>query len=83
MQIQEIFTANNPSDITQLLKAAFDLRDKLVNFHVTRLSLCGMRMTISRGAGTRQTKLSTKLQVEIYGPSKIKISRKGKRYAPY
>ena len=83
MQIQEIFTANNPSDITQLLKAAFDLRDKLVNFHVTRLSLCGMRMTISRGAGTRQTKLSTKLQAEIYGPSKIKISRKGKRYAPY
>ena len=82
-QIQEIFNANSPADITQMLKAAFDLRDKLVNFHVTRLSLCAMRMTISRGAGSRQTKLTTKLQAEISGPSKVKISRKRKRYAPY
>lgn len=82
-QIQEIFTANSPADITQVLKAAFDLRDKLVNFQVTRLSLCAMRMTISRGAGSRQTKLTTKLQAEISGPSKVKIMRKRKRYAPY
>ena len=82
-QIQEIFTANSPADITQMLKAAFDLRDKLVNFQVTRLSLCAMRMTISRGAGSRQTKLTTKLQAEISGPSKVKIMGKRKRYAPY
>ena len=82
-QLQETVLSNTPSDLTTYLKAAFDLRDKLINFHVTKMSLCGMRFTISRGANTRQKKPITKLQVETSGTHKIKISRKHKRYAPY
>ena len=47
------------------------------------VSVCAMRMTISRGMDTRQAKPITKLQAETSGPLKIRISRKGKRCAPY
>ena len=40
-------------------------RDKLVNFRVTKVSLCGMRMTISRGTDKQAPRPSTKLQAEI------------------
>jgi hypothetical protein len=79
--IQQLLASyeHEPQVISQFLKNAFDLRDKLVNFHVTQLSMCGMKMTITRGQGDYTDKPVTKLQTTILQDHKLKISRKGKR----
>ena len=79
------FHNNSPTDISAFLRSAFHLRDQLVNYHVSKLSLCGMKMVISRGTGTgeRRGKLSTKLQATSLGNGKIRISRKCHRPSPY
>lgn len=81
--IEQVFSTNSPHNISQYLKSAFTLRDKLVNFHITKLSLCGMKMTITRGTDTDCDKLSTKLQATMLDGNKIRISRKGRRFSPY
>ena len=84
-QIEQVFHNNSPTDISAFLRSAFHLRDQLVNYHVSKLSLCGMKMVISRGTGTgeRRGKLSTKLQATSLGNGKIRISRKCHRPSPY
>jgi hypothetical protein len=82
-RIRHIFRSNNPTDINNYLATALKHRDKLVNFHVTELSLCFMRITIRRGADTRTAKSSTKLQTNILDNNKMRISRKGTRLHPY
>jgi hypothetical protein len=82
-RVGQFFQTNSPPDITNYLKRSFAARDKLVNFHVTQMSLCGMRMTIGRGADKKTTKLSTKLQATALDNHKIKISRRNNRLNPY
>ena len=81
--VKQFFQTYSPSDITQYLKTALDTRDKLVNFHVTQVSLCGMRMTIGRGSDKETAKVSTKLQSIIMEDKKLRISRKKTRTHPY
>ena len=80
----KVLRANSPLDITNYLKMALLLRDKLVNFHVTKLSLCAMRMTISRGKDRPATaRLPTKLQSTVFDNNKMRISRRHPRFSPY
>ena len=74
--IAQVFMASCPSKISQYLKAALDIRDKLVNFKVTKLSLCGMKMTISRGSDHENNKINPKLQTRLDSNLKLRISRK-------
>jgi len=73
-----VFTSNCPYNISQYLKAALDIRDKLVNFKVTKLSLCGMQMNIFRGSDQNNNKINTKLQARLDSNLKLRISRKCK-----
>ena len=80
----EVLRANSPSDITNYLKMALIQRDKLVNFQVTKLSLCAMRMTISRGKDRQATaRLQTNLQSTVLDNNKMRISRRRQRFSPY
>ena len=81
--VGQFFQTYSPSDITNYLKTALTTRDKLVNFHVTHVSLCGMRMTIGRGSDKQTAKVSTRLQSTITDNQKLRISRKGTRHSPY
>ena len=76
--IAQVFTSNCPYNISQYLKAALDIRDKLVNFKVTKLSLCGMKMNISRGSDQNNNRINTKLQARLDSNLKLRISRKCK-----
>ena len=80
-QLEHIFLTDSPTDITLFLKTAFHLRDQLVNFHISKLSLCGMKMVICRGKGTG--KPTTRLEATHMGGGKMRISRKHPRSAPY
>ena len=81
--VQQTFHDNRPDDLAKYLREAYAHRDRLVNFRVTKVSLCGMRMTISRGTDKQAPRPSTKLQVEILSNNKLRISRKGQRFQPY
>ena len=83
LTVGQFFQTYSPSDISQYLKTALDTRDKLVNFHVTQVSMCGMRMTIRRGTDQETAKVSTKLQSSIIEDQKLRISRKKTRNHPY
>ena len=81
-RLQQFFKMD-PTAITQYLKAALDLRDKTVNFHVAQLSLCCMRMTLTRGRGIQNDKPATKLHATVDHHNKLTISRKRRRVTPY
>ena len=81
--VGQFFQTYSPSDITTYLKTALITRDKLVNFHVTQVSLCGMRMTIGRESDKQTAKVSTRLVSTVIDKQKLRISRKGVRHSPY
>ena len=81
--LRQTYHANSPSDMARYLRESFALRDKLVNYRVTKLSLCGMRMTISRGRDIQATKITTKLQVDVLDNNKLRIFRKDHRFHPF
>ena len=82
-RLQQLFANHDPLHITTYLKTAYDLRDKIVNFHVSQVSMCGMKITLARGQGKHIDKPVTKLQTMMEQNNKLRISRKGKRHSPY
>ena len=82
-RLQQFFANHDPLHITTYLKTAYDLRDKIVNFHVSQVSMCGMKITLARGQGKHIDKPVTKLQTMMEQNNKLRISRKGKRHSPY
>ena len=71
MDINHAIASLKPITLTTFLKEAYDIRDKILNYHVNNVSLDGTKMTLKRG-----TKFRTNANVKRDKTLKLHVIKK-------
>ena len=82
ISMKHIFSYLSPHSIARYLKSAFKCREQILNYRVSKISICDMRMTLCKGTNTTnlpaKSDKASRLQVTDIRDNglRFKISRK-------